>query len=109
MYNLTDNQKKVAKWLVKNVRDGKLNEEFSIQWADIPTEAGLQFWILNYNGTEQELKDICITKGSLNALVKDNLLQTERSVYSNTSEDNTKLIPPETWYCTLRGDIYCYR
>lgn len=104
MYNLTDNQKKVAKWLVKNVRDGKLNEEFHIQWAVIPTEGEHQFWILNYRGTEQELKDIGITKGSLNALVKDNLLQTERSD-SKTLED-IRLIHPETWYCTLTGDIY---
>jgi hypothetical protein len=102
MYNLTDNQKKVAKWLVKNVKDGNLNEEFHIQWG------GNQFWILNYRGTEQELKDIVITKGSLNALVANKLLfyQPNRSGHSNTSEDISRLFAPDSRYCTLTGDIY---
>ncbi|WP_103670311.1 TIGR02391 family protein [Pseudanabaena sp. BC1403] len=108
MYNLTDNQKKVAKWLVKNVKDENLNEEFRIQWAIIPTEGVYQFLILNYKGTEQELKDIGITKGSLNALATNKLLlyQTNRATHNSTSEDAYRLLIPETWYCTLTGNIY---
>ena len=31
MYNLTDNQKKLAKWLVKNVKEENLGEEFKVE------------------------------------------------------------------------------
>ncbi len=108
MYNLTDNQKKVAKWLVKNVRDENLNEEFRIQRAIIPIEGAYQFLILNYKGTEQELKDIVITKASLNALATNKLLvyQTNRTNHNITSENAYRLLIPEIWYCTLTGNIY---
>lgn len=32
MYNLTDNQKAILRWIVQQIRDGQLSEEFFIAW-----------------------------------------------------------------------------
>jgi len=46
MYNLTDDQKKQAKWLVENVKAGNLDENFQIWWVKTSEksypEAGFQ-------------------------------------------------------------------
>ena len=32
-YNLTDSQKQLLRWLVQQIRDGKLPEEFHVVWS----------------------------------------------------------------------------
>lgn len=44
LYNLTENQKKLIKWIVQEITNGKLDEEFGITC----TQAGLS--IAQYRG-----------------------------------------------------------
>ena len=67
MYNLTENQKNVLRWLVQQVRDGKLSEEFSVFW--------------DYSGStipeyKRAIDDTMpdITEGIISALASSNLL-----------------------------------
>lgn len=103
MFNLTVAQKKLVKWLVKNVKERKLDEEFVVHWIstfDRPTcEAGF----LNYGGTQDELDELQnVTPGSLDALVANDLLLCQVnyaiSKSGSQSESNRK--------CTLTGKAY---
>jgi hypothetical protein len=95
MYNLTDGQKEIAKWLVKNVKAGNLNENFEICWVVIPGESSLQAGFTDYRGSE-DLSKIDLTQGSLIALSVNNLL-----LYQVKGSEQFG-----TWECTLTGDIY---
>lgn len=63
MYNLTNNQKNLAKWLVKNVRNGNLDEEFSLHVIKPMDSIFHKFMFENYRGTTEELASVDISKG----------------------------------------------
>lgn len=95
MYNLTDTQKTLAKWLVKSVRDGKLGEEFTIYWINSFEQSSPQAGFLNYGGTDEEVQKVDVTQGSLDALVANNLILRQ-----------VNFGRPESWRCTLTGKAY---
>ena len=96
MYNLTDDQKKQAKWLVENVKAGNLDENFQIWWVKTLEKSYPEAGFTDYKGTKDELDNVDLTQGSLKALSANNLL-----LYQVTS-----LSPLEAWDCTLTGNIY---
>ncbi len=59
MYNLTDNQKGLAKWLVENVKEGNLEEEFKVKLR--PTNFEIIDKLDKLLSTEQEIKNGTIT------------------------------------------------
>ena len=66
MYNLTDNQKEFLRWLVQQVRDEKLREEFYITWV-----SGGTVYMSGYKDRANIPK---VTMGVLDALAANNLL-----------------------------------
>jgi hypothetical protein len=58
MYNLTNNQKNLAKWLVKNVRDGSLDEEFSLHVIRPLDSISHKVMFESYRGTAEEQTSI---------------------------------------------------
>ena len=91
MYNLTDSQKKIAKWLVQNVRTGVLDEEFTIEWHPTTKKGFPQAKLLSYKGTEEELQSTSITLSSMQALIRNELLihstlQLSRSPYRSYTD-----------------------
>ena len=109
MYNLNDSQKKIVKWLVQNVREKKLDEEFHIQWSFTPFDELMPVCLSNYRGTEQELQNIGISKGCINALAVHKLLlyQVIQSAQDGSYiNSEIKLPRPEIWNCTLTSNIY---
>lgn len=109
MYNLNDSQKKIVKWLVQNVREKKLDEEFHIQWSFTPFDELMPVCLSNYRGTEQELQNIGISKGCINALAVHKLLlyQVIQSAQDGSYVNSEIKLPrPEIWNCTLTSDIY---
>lgn len=74
MYNLTNNQKDLVKWLVRTVREGKLTEEFIIYWDHSYSsgESSRKPTIMNYSGSEEELPEI--TQGALDSLRANELI-----------------------------------
>lgn len=83
-YNLTDNQKEVAVWLVQEARLRNLPEDFQVSWF-LSGEIG----IANFTG-ESKIPDI--TQGVLNALRAADLI-----LYQ---------VDSKTHLCTLLGKIY---
>jgi hypothetical protein len=72
MYNLTDAQKTLIKWLVQSVREEKLSEEFTIVWqysgsSLSPAKA------ISYEYSEHELP-VTVTPGALDTLSANGLL-----------------------------------
>jgi hypothetical protein len=111
MYNLNDSQKKFVKWLVQNIREKKLDEEFHIQWSFTLFDELIPVCLSNYRGTEQELQNIGISKGCINALAVHKLLlyqviQSAQDGSYNHINNEIKLPRPEIWNCTLTSDIY---
>ena len=112
MYNLNDSQKKFVKWLVQNVREQKLDEEFHIHWSFITLfDELMPVYLSNYRGTEQELQNIGISKGCINALALHKLLlyqviQSAQDGSYNHINNEIKPPCPEIWNCTLTSDIY---
>jgi hypothetical protein len=104
MYNLTNQQKDLVRWLIQKIQEGKLNEEFRIIWVhtfsdDAPSlEAGM----VDFKGTEEELSEIPITQGALNVLVANELIhcdivyKTDKSGKRNEAERK----------CTVMGKAY---
>ncbi len=92
MYNLTETQKIIAKWLVQSVRDKKLEEEFTIYWIETFETSSPQAVLFDWRGTKDELKEVDLSQGALNALKANDLLYIE-----NISKN---------WKCTLTGKIY---
>lgn len=76
MYNLTDQQKALARWLVQKNREGKLNEDFNIFWFNDPTgPMEPQAGFTDFQGADEELSEINITQGALDALASDELIR----------------------------------
>ncbi|WP_071191516.1 TIGR02391 family protein [Trichormus sp. NMC-1] len=93
MYNLTETQKIIAQWLVKSVRDRKLEEEFTIYWIETFETSSPQAAFFDWRGTEDELKEVDLTQGALNALNANDLLYIDQNI-------------SQRWKCTLKGKIY---
>ena len=74
MYNLTDSQKKIAKWLVQSVRTGLLDEEFTIEWHPTSKKGFPKAKLSGYRGTEEELQSKSITLSSMQALISNKLI-----------------------------------
>jgi len=109
MYNLTDTQKNLAKWLVQSVRVGHLDEAFKvIDWGAMTMQGELQFLMSDYRGLEKDLYDIGITRGSLQALVENNLLlcRVTQEEISMSPFHDIQSYRKETWDCALTGSIY---
>lgn len=100
MYNLTNNQKDLVRWLVQTVREGKLTEEFVIYWVHNLAQPSRKAAISNYSGSEEELPEI--TQGALDSLRANELIWCEISYASRREgsqyESNRR--------CTLTGKAY---
>jgi hypothetical protein len=99
MYNLTDNQKALAKWLVQEVRAGKLDESFEILWINSMAHPTPQAQILNCKSSEETYE---VTMGGLDALAANKLIICESSYktwQSGTPYEHRRR-------CTLTGKIY---
>lgn len=103
MYNLTDSQKTVLRWLVQEVRAGRINEEFKIYWDysyHSPDQPIPQAGLLDYDGVLEQSPEI--TMGALDALAANNLILCEASFAnrkSNGSHETKRR-------CTLQGRAY---
>ena len=62
MYTLTESQQEFARWLVQNVREKKLDEEFSIQWSFTFNNKFIPIKLWSYTGEKQELDNLKITQ-----------------------------------------------
>lgn len=102
MYNLTDNQKTLLRWLVQEVRAGRLpNEEIVIYWIydQDPPQSGIS----NYHGDDEALEQAPeITIGALDALVADNLILCDATLATKKSGSHYE----RKWRCTLQGRAY---
>ena len=80
MYNLTDSQKDLLRWLVGEIRDGRMPEEFYVFW-DIDGDAHF-----HWNGSEGFRECQRITRAKLDALEAEHLIrcQIEYSVSHST-------------------------
>jgi hypothetical protein len=101
-YNLTENQKELLRWLVQQVCDEKLPEEFYVVWF---RDAGK---INGYRGEHPE-----ITKGTLDALANADLLLCTANYKTITSTSGSKDRPRITHReeetnrrCTLTGQAF---
>ncbi|MBD2540531.1 TIGR02391 family protein [Coleofasciculus sp. FACHB-SPT36] len=74
MYNLTNQQKDLVRWLVQKIQEGKLNEEFGIMWVPTFDAPSLEAVMLDFKGTDEELSEISITQGALNVLAENKLI-----------------------------------
>ena len=131
MYNLTDNQKKLAKWLVKNVKEGNLDEEFKIELRPAnfktPEELDTLFAInslppdmevdlLTYRGTKTDYQNIHMTQASLQALVNNDLLRSHvlqeaknsesKNIFEGSPVTFTTMPLNEVVRYSLTGSIY---
>jgi len=69
MYNLTDSQKDLLRWMVREIREGNMPEEFYVFW-DIGGDAHL-----HWEGSEGFHKYQGITRAKLNALEVEHLIR----------------------------------
>jgi len=114
-YDLTNNQKNLARWIVQHVHDGKLSEEFLVIWMglEIGSESGLA------EGRIDQFRDEhpTITKGALDALARAGLLictpnhqtttqQIASSVYHGPGPITTHREEEINRTCTLRARAY---
>jgi hypothetical protein len=131
MYNLTDNQKKLAKWLVKNVKEGNLDEEFKIELrpANFKTREELdklfainslspdmEVELLTYRGTKPDYQNIHMTQASLQALVNNDLLRSHvlqeaknsesKNIFEGSPVTFTTMPLNEVVRYSLTGSIY---
>lgn len=92
MYNLTENQKNVLRWLVEQVRAGKLSEEFSVFWDRWGST------IAEYKrATNDTMPEI--TSGVIAALATNNLLFFTLELSSHDQREIGRR-------CTLLGKAY---
>lgn len=68
-YNLLDNHKKVARWLVEQYRDGRLREEFHVSWV-----MGDKKYILSPFNDEGVTEYPEITRNTLQILDREQLI-----------------------------------
>lgn len=97
-YNLTENQKEVATWLVDQNQNHGLEEEFHVYWRRREAE------IMDHPSTHPNL-----TKGTLNALQNDNLIYGVPNLESSSSEFAGKIKTSEierSRLCTLLARIF---
>jgi hypothetical protein len=99
MYNLTDSQRDLLRWLVQQVRDGKLKEEFNISWLD-----SVKVFISGFAGGAS-VKIPNLSKGALDALVAAGLILCE--IKYRTSTGYAGINQQESGRrCTLLGAAY---
>jgi hypothetical protein len=99
MYNLTPGQKDLLRWLVRQVRDGNLPEEFIIFWTTYGKDH-----ILGFKG-EEGVDIPNLTKGALDALAAADLILCDISYETKVSSSGTR--QAETIRrCTLLGKAY---
>ena len=109
MYNLIDAQRKLAKWLVENVKENKLDNEFHVNWSFMFNNKVIPVKLFNYRGEEKEFQNLGITKGNIYTLCENKLLFSQViQPYQDGSMVGSKIqLPkPEIWNCTLTSDIY---
>ena len=109
MYTLTNSQQKFARWLVQNVREKKLDEEFYIQWSFTYGNKVIPTNLSSYISEKHELDNLRITKGLINALAENKLLFFQFiQPYQDASYIDLKFQcpKPEIWNCTFTSDIY---
>ncbi len=99
-YNLTDSQKEVARWIINEVREGKLSEEFTLIWV----MGGIR--IMGYKGS-RELPSF--SKGITDALAANDLLLIEPKI--NTRQAGTSKHPrieqsESSRRCVVTGKLY---
>ena len=87
MYNLTNKQQEILKWIVKNVRETNLDEEFSF----VRTLSGA--YVFNYGCTKELVSMPNLSVGHLKALMGSDLLLVSVSNKGDVS-------------CTLLGKAY---
>lgn len=93
-YNLTESQKDLLQWIVDQVREEKLPEEFRVSWYI----GGCA--LSGFDGDEDEAPDI--SKGKLNALHDAGLLRSDlkyKASSSGSAYESSRL-------CTLTGSAY---
>ncbi|MBD1871254.1 hypothetical protein H6F95_28900 [Cyanobacteria bacterium FACHB-471] len=74
MYNLTNQQKDLVRWLVQKIQEGKLNEEFGVMWVSSLGSLPPKALMRDFRGTDEELSGISITQGALNVLAENKLI-----------------------------------
>jgi hypothetical protein len=99
MYNLTDNQKDILRWLVKQVRNGSLPEEFHILWSDDE-----KAYIFEYIGEKKEETPI-IKMGALDSLAFTNLILCNIT-YETKVGSSGNYQGEKNRRCTLLGKAY---
>jgi hypothetical protein len=99
LYNLTDSQKDLLRWLVQQVRDGNLAEEFVIIWLTDD-----QSQISGFKG-ERNAKIPNLTKGALDALAAAELILCNISYETKTSSSGAREVERNR-RCTLLGKAY---
>ncbi|MBD2068255.1 hypothetical protein H6F93_12105 [Leptolyngbya sp. FACHB-671] len=74
MYNLTNQQKDLVRWLVQKIQEGKLNEEFGVMWVSSLGSLPPKALMRDFRETDEELSGISITQGALNVLAENKLI-----------------------------------
>jgi hypothetical protein len=99
MYNLTSSQKELLRWLVRQVRDGNMPEEFTIIWLTKENAQILDFKHKESNGIPK------MTRGAFDALAAADLIlcniSHETKVSYSGVQDGEK-----NRRCTLLGKAY---
>ncbi|MEA5490256.1 MULTISPECIES: hypothetical protein [Pseudanabaena] len=95
MYNLTNDQKELAKWLVQNVKDGNLDKEFTIFWFNGLDGLEIKIESSNYRGNPN-LDKVKLAQGNFKDLSSEGLI----------SFEETAAAPYLTRVCHLKGNIY---
>lgn len=85
-YNLTENQKDLARWMVQEARNGSLPEEFRIVWL-----LGSGGQIMEYQGEAPQF-----TQGALDALAAAEVIMQDISYQTRTSQSGTAKRPKVT-------------
>lgn len=101
MYNLTDSQKALLRWLVQEVKASRLGEEFEIYWSQTLDQPTLQGGLLNYDDEALEQAPE-ITIGALDALAADNLILCNATLATKKSGSHYE----RKRRCTLQGRAY---
>ena len=101
MYNLTDNQKDLLRWIVRQVRDENLSEDFMVVWH----KDGCS--IVGYAGKEDQVPNI--SKGVLDVLSENGLIFCRPNMASRKSAPH--ISSGSTSYessrnCTISGKAY---
>lgn len=104
MYNLTPQQKMLLQWFVEKIRERKLDEEFVIFWVHAFREGELRADAAfpAFRGTQDELSEISITQGALDALQANELIHCDIDYQSRKSGSSYE----SKRKCTIAGKAY---